>query len=85
MEFSHKFFTNRDCQYFPCHTGVSTDVFNCLFCYCPLYVLQEACGGKFRYSDSGIKICMECDLPHAPEYYDVITAKLKEQLAEDMS
>ena len=42
MENSWKFFENRDCRYFPCHSGL-TD-FNCLFCYCPLY-LADPCPG----------------------------------------
>lgn len=33
------FFQNRACEYFPCHKGVADEDFNCLFCYCPLYLL----------------------------------------------
>ena len=33
------FFTNRECEFFPCHAGIDPDEFNCLFCYCPLYAL----------------------------------------------
>ena len=40
-------FTNRACEYFPCHEGVEPGSFNCLFCYCPLYALGTACGGNF--------------------------------------
>jgi len=51
---------------------------NCLFCFCPLYFLGEGCGGDFKYSSSGTKTCIDCDLPHLPDYYDVIVTKLKE-------
>ena len=36
------FFQNRACEYFPCHKGVADEDFNCLFCYCPLYLLGDA-------------------------------------------
>mgnify|MGYP003176167018 CR=1 FL=1 len=35
------FFQNRACEYFPCHKGVADEDFNCLFCYCPLYLLGD--------------------------------------------
>ena len=43
----YMFFQNKECEMFPCHTGVPEESFNCLFCYCPLYALGEACGGSF--------------------------------------
>ena len=43
---SDRFFQNRECRYFPCHTGVPEEEFNCLFCYCPLYTLGRKCGGN---------------------------------------
>lgn len=58
------FFQNRLCEHFPCHEGVDEDEFNCLFCYCPLYALGDRCGGRFRYSESGVKICTDCTLLH---------------------
>ena len=70
-----KFFCNHSCEYFPCHTLESSN-FNCLFCFCPLYRFDD-CGGTFEYSKKGIKMCMECNLPHIPENYDVIMDKLK--------
>ena len=38
---NYSFMQNRDCEYFPCHAGVSEEDFNCLFCYCPLYALGK--------------------------------------------
>jgi len=79
MENSYSFFNNHNCKYFPCHKKPAADEFNCLFCYCPLYLYGDKCGGKFKYSGvKKIKNCTACHLPHTPEYYDVIINKLKE-------
>ena len=70
MKHSHRFFENRECKYFPCHKGL--DDFNCLFCYCPLY-LKETCLGNPSYIErDGVKIkdCSNCTFPHRPENYD---------------
>lgn len=84
MNNSHRFFENKDCQYFPCHQGL-TD-FNCLFCFCPLYRLEH-CLGKPHYiekkdSDGNvikrIKDCSGCTFPHVPEHYDAIMQILRE-------
>ena len=58
------FFQNEACPYFPCHKGANVEAFNCLFCYCPLYVLGRDCGGNFSYTEKGIKDCSRCLLPH---------------------
>ena len=50
MENSYKFFENKDCKYYPCHKGL--DKINCLFCYCPLYTLGKACGGRYQYEEN---------------------------------
>jgi Zn-finger protein len=51
-----------------------------MFCFCPLYFLNDKCGGNFKYSgEKGIKNCTDCHLPHLPEYYDTIMSKLKEE------
>jgi len=60
----YPFFTHRECPYFPCHTGIDESEFNCLFCYCPLYALGPRCGGDFRYTSSGVKVCTDCSRPH---------------------
>ena len=79
MKNNFKFFSNTECKYFPCHTKPDRESFNCLFCYCPLYFLDDECGGNYTYSGKkGIKNCMECYLPHLPEYYDTIVSKIKE-------
>lgn len=74
----YKFSQNKQCEYFPCHDGVDPDGFNCLFCYCPLYMLGRECGGNFKYLESGIKDCSNCTLPHKRENYGYIAAKFQE-------
>ncbi|MEE8721674.1 MAG: nicotinate-nucleotide--dimethylbenzimidazole phosphoribosyltransferase [Eggerthellaceae bacterium] len=63
-EHRYPFATNRACPYFPCHDDLDSAEFNCLFCYCPLYALGPRCGGRFRYTDAGVKDCTPCSLPH---------------------
>ena len=79
MKNSYRFFENKECQYFPCHKGI-TD-FNCLFCYCPLYRLEH-CPGKPQYLEKdgvAIKVCTDCTFPHKPENYDTIIGLLKKK------
>ena len=71
-------FQNRECEYFACHAGADKENVNCLFCYCPLYALGRKCGGNFRYTESGIKDCTNCQFPHKRENYDKITARFQE-------
>ena len=66
----YAFFSNKECEYFPCHAGADPENFNCLFCYCPLYAL-------------GIKDCTNCQLPHKAQNYGYVTGKYSE-LAELM-
>ena len=72
------FFQNRKCEFFPCHSDVPEEAFNCLFCYCPLYALGDQCGGGFRYTKDGYKDCGSCQIPHKRENYGHITAKFAE-------
>ena len=76
----YSFFCHKDCEYFPCHEGVAPEDFNCLFCYCPLYFLGERCGGRFKYTKSGIKNCVDCAVPHRRENYGRIMAILRANL-----
>ena len=69
MKNSFRHFQNTDCAYFPCHDGADV-CFNCLFCYCPLYALGEACGGDFTYTAEGIKDCSLCLIPHSSNGYE---------------
>ena len=69
---SYKFFTNKECEFYPCH---NTDRINCLFCFCHLYKYKD-CGGNFVILDNGIKDCSNCNLPHSEKGYDYIIQKL---------
>lgn len=51
--------------------------FNCLFCYCPLYMLKGDCGGNF-IKNRDIKDCSHCLLPHSMGGYERIMSKMKE-------
>lgn len=73
---NYKYFRNDKCEFFPCHNIGEIDKFNCLFCYCPLYVLDNKCGGNFKYLLNGIKDCSSCIIPHTYEGYDHIIQTL---------
>lgn len=76
------FFRNVDCAYFPCHEGVDERVFNCLFCYCPLYALGPDCGGDFCYTASGVKDCSGCTRLHEGDAGATIVREMFPRLAE---
>lgn len=72
MENSYRFFQNNECKYFPCHKLAGD--FNCMFCYCPMYTMDN-CPGNPEYIESKgrrIKACTNCTFPHRPENYDSI-------------
>ncbi|MDR2561739.1 MAG: cysteine-rich small domain-containing protein [Holophagales bacterium] len=74
----YMFFSHRECEAFPCHPMKDLDNFNCLFCYCPLYILGLECGGNFVYLDNGMKDCTNCTLPHQRENYGAIVARFED-------
>lgn len=74
---NYDFFQNKECEYFPCHKCKDVENFSCLFCYCPLYVLKDQCGGNFTYTQDGIKDCSNCLKPHHRENYEKIMEKMK--------
>ena len=51
----YKYFSHKECEFFPCHKESDGENFNCLFCFCPLYLVKD-CGGAFAYTNRGIKI-----------------------------
>ena len=75
---NYSFIAHRECEYFPCHKGVPEEDFNCLFCYCPLYFTE--CGGRFTYTKSGIKNCIDCPIPHRRENYGYIIERLADEM-----
>ncbi|MBR0382058.1 MAG: cysteine-rich small domain-containing protein [Eubacterium sp.] len=74
----YAFFSHKECEYFPCHRTSDPDNFNCLFCYCPLYVLGDKCGGNFRFTEKGVKDCTGCLFPHKRENFEKVTARYKD-------
>lgn len=72
---SEKFFSNKDCKYYPCHN--TSEELNCLFCYCPIFFFE--CQGKWEKID-GIKDCSNCVYPHKAENYDDIVEALRQKI-----
>ncbi|WDV47063.1 cysteine-rich small domain-containing protein [Clostridiaceae bacterium M8S5] len=76
---NYKFYNHRKCEYFPCHKVKDDKEFNCMFCFCPLYMLKDKCGGNFKYVN-GIKDCSGCLIPHSKNGYEYIMSKMNEVL-----
>lgn len=70
----YKFFQHKECEFFPCHKVNKEEDFNCLFCYCPLYFLED-CGGN-NVMSNGIKDCSNCMIPHSKNGYEYIFNKI---------
>ena len=90
MADNYSFFSNRKCEYFPCHR-VSDEIaekdFNCLFCYCPLYLKEKCPGNTVYFVTAGgdrIKDCSQCIFPHRAENYGRVLDCLisKEEIVE---
>jgi Zn-finger protein len=64
---NYKFFVHQDCSFYPCHD--LDDWKSCLFCWCPLYLVD--CGGDFK-ARNGIKDCSNCTIPHTKEGYEYV-------------
>lgn len=73
---NYKFFQNKTCEFFPCHKIDDIEKFNCLFCFCPLYMLKDECGGNF-VKKNGVKDCSNCTIPHSEGGYEKIMSKIK--------
>lgn len=88
-EASQKYFENRACPYYPCHKmndEKSGEVhLNCLFCFCPLYHMEN-CPGNPSYKEKNgrrIKVCTNCTFPHVKEHYDLIMKIIRENSSGD--
>lgn len=73
----YKFFSHKECEYYPCH---KLKEINCLFCFCPLYPLKD-CKGNYKMIDN-IKDCSDCTLPHQKDNYDYIMSRYQDILSE---
>jgi Zn-finger protein len=76
MSAHYKFNQHLKCEFFPCHKGIETTEFNCLFCYCPLYMLKSDCGGDYKINH-GVKDCSDCKKPHDKASYSYVMSKIK--------
>lgn len=72
---NYKFSQNNKCEFFPCHKTDDEAKFNCLFCFCPLYMLKDECGGNYKYTNN-IKDCSDCLKPHTKGAYEHVTSKM---------
>ena len=72
------YFLNKECEYYPCH-DLAEDKFSCLFCYCPLYDMED-CGETYFISEKGVKNCKDCTFPHDRDNYGLVIKKLKEKM-----
>ena len=75
MNANYKYYSNINCEYFPCHADADNECFNCLFCYCPLYALGPNCGGNFSYINGKTKDCSACLIPHSKDGYEFVIKK----------
>ena len=75
MSENYKFVQNRKCEYFPCHKVENKEDFNCLFCFCPLYMLKDKCGGNLKYTND-VKDCSDCLIPHSKGAYKYVMSKM---------
>lgn len=73
---NYRYFSNKECEFFPCHPLGTENNFNCLFCFCPLYTMSD-CGGTYTYTSEGKKDCSNCIFPHLQENYGKVLDKLK--------
>ena len=85
MAKAYEYFSHRACEFFPCHPGADPQNFNCLFCFCPLYFLGDACGGAFTRLEDGTKDCSACLFPHRRENYGAVLARVTEAIREERS
>jgi Zn-finger protein len=76
----YKFFSNKECEYYPCHKMPEGEELNCLFCYCPLYALGRDCGGDYRITEKGIKDCTPCTLCHGADGYAHVRERISSVL-----
>ena len=72
---NYKFFTHTDCAFYPCHD--LDDWRSCLFCWCPLYLLD--CEGDYSMT-KGLKDCSSCIIPHTEEGYEYILGQVAQKI-----
>ena len=81
---SERYFENVACPYYPCHKKADSPAnevhLNCLFCFCPMYHIEN-CPGNPRFKEKNgrrIKVCTDCTFPHEKDNYDEIMRIIRE-------
>jgi len=80
---SYQTYTNKECEFFPCHKGIKDEEFNCMFCYCPLYFIE--CPVNVPLLSNGLKDCMECTVTHRGKRAWIIVRKYLDKHWEECS
>lgn len=77
MKNTSRFYENKECEYYPCHEDI--ECLNCLFCYCPLYSMEQCLGTPKYVMHNGkeVKDCSGCKYPHQAKNFDKIIELLK--------
>ncbi len=83
-EENYKQFIHKQCEYFPCHEGIDLERFNCLFCFCPLY-LKDNCIGNPKFLKNGVKDCSKCLVPHKANNYEKIINNISSKKNYDVN
>ena len=75
------FYTNKECEYYPCHPVPEGTEFNCLFCYCPLYMLGRKCGGTSPIWKAASRTAASAWYPTAGRTMDLLPTVSRRLLA----
>jgi len=75
LSMNYKYFIHQECSFYPCHE--LNEWKSCLFCWCPLYLLD--CGGNFKMRND-VKDCSACVIPHTADGYDFVVKTVQKQV-----
>ena len=71
---------DKTCKHHLCHKGIDEKDFDCMLCYCPLYLIE--CAGNFkiikRGKNKGKKDCSDCVFPHTTGGKRYVLRRLKQ-------
>jgi len=82
---NYKFFSHKQCEFYPCHEGYNDKDMNCLWCYCPLQTKPSCPGirdGSAKFLSNGYKDCSNCTFPHDKENYNEMLKELNEMIGK---
>lgn len=70
-----KHLQDTKCEFFPCHKLDDPSKFNCRFCYCPAFLIDNCPGIEGGYAvilENGYKDCSACTINHNVDTFNVI-------------